>query len=727
MRRTILIVAAMAAASPLLARAQDVSPARRTTPPAVRATRTNVRPTIDGVLDDACWAQATAFDDFTQVVPVEGAAPSERTVVRVLYDADQLYIGVRCFDSDASKVLARERRRDSDMGGDDNVEIVLDPFGDKRNGYYFQLSAGGARTEGLIDAGRGQIRLEWDGIWYGKARRDAQGWSAEIAIPFKTIAFSARAGDWGLNVQRTIRRRQEVVRWSGPHANTQILRLSDAGRLEGIEGIKRGLGLTIKPFLTSHIDTPGGDTDFKPGLDVFYRLTSATTLALTANTDFAETEVDARVVNLTRFPIFYPEKRAFFLQDATVFSFGGIFQSPIPFYSRRMGIVGGVPKDILAGARVTGREGRVNFGFMDVQMKDDPALGSKNLAVGRVELNVLQESSAGLMMTYGDPGTTGDNALVGGDFNYRTSSVFGNQVLETHAWVMGTFSSRGPEVTGASSGVDGNDVGFGGRISYPNDTWSANLYAARYGRNFNPALGFIERPGTYEIFPNLRRRWRPRAFIHRIDITVTQGTFLNLDGSTQSRTGGLPTIELEDRFGDVLNAQYLVNQDVLTEPFEIHDGVVIPVGDHRFNRFQATLGIAAARSLSPAFQFETGDYYTGTRTDYVAQLNWRPGGWFFGTASYEYHDVNLPEGAFVVRVMSARADVLFSPELSWSTIAQYDNNSENLGFYSRVRWEVTPGQELFAVLNHSYLRNDAGHFTDGSGTVALKVGLTFRL
>ncbi|HET6350443.1 MAG TPA: DUF5916 domain-containing protein, partial [Candidatus Krumholzibacteria bacterium] len=689
------------------------------------ATRTDLRPVIDGVLDDACWENASPCEHFTQVVPVEGAPPTERTVVRVLYDADNLYIAVRCFDSESGKVLARERRRDSSMDGDDNVEVVLDPFADRRNGYYFQLSAGGARTEGLIDASKGEIRLEWDGIWYGKARRDEQGWTGEFAIPFKTIAFNPQAGAWGFNVQRTIRRKQELVRWSSPRTNSQVSRLADAGTLEGIADIKQGLGLTLKPFATSHTQTPDGDTDFKPGLDIFYRLTPSTTAAITTNTDFAETEVDARVVNLTRFPIFFPEKRAFFLQDATVFSFGGIFQSPIPFYSRRIGVVGGVPKDILAGARVTGREGPVNFGFMDVQMKDDPALGSKNLSVGRVAFNVLHESTAGLIFTHGDPGSTGDNTLAGGDFNYRTSSVFGDQVLETHAWLMGSFSSRGPEVEDVPGGVDGNDLGFGGRISYPNDTWSGGMFAARYGPRFHPALGFIQRPGTYEIDANFNRRWRPRAFIRRVDLGANQSIFLDLDGNMQTRQGGLPTFVLEDQYGDVFSAEYDDNRDVLTDPFEIHEGVVIPTGDYRFGRASTTLQIAAARSLSPAFSFATGDYYTGTRTDYVGQLDWRPGGWLFASAYYEYDDVNLPEGAFIVRVMSARGDILFSPEFSWSTIAQYDSESKNLGFNSRVRWEVEPGQEVFFVVNKSYLRED-GHLTNASGNVALKIGLTFR-
>lgn len=727
MKAIIVILLASALAPPILARSQE-APADRTPPPgaSIRATRTAEPPAIDGVLDDACWKGAPAFENFTEVTPVEGAAPSERTIVRVLYDEDQLYIAVRCLDSDAGKVLGKEKRRDSDMSGDDHVEIVIDPFDDRRNGYYFQLSAGGAKADGLIDTSKGQVRLEWDGLWDGRTSRDADGWTAEIAIPFKTISFDPDARAWGFNVQRTIRRKQEVVRWASPRTNSDISRLSDAGVLLGIEGIRQGIGLTLKPYLTVRRNTVDPSTRFQPGMDVFYNLTPSTTLAATVNTDFAETDVDQRIVNLTRFPIFFPEKRAFFLQDATVFSFGGIFQSPVPFYSRRIGIVGGLPKDILAGVRVTGRQGGLNFGAMDVQMKDDPALGAKNLFVGRLSANVLDQSTAGFIFTHGDPATTGDNTLLGGDFNFRTRSLFGDKVLEAHGWLIGSLSDRGPERDGADRGTGEDGGAVGGRLSYPNDRWNWGLFAGRYGSGFRPALGFIERPGTYELHANFRRRWRPQAFIRRVDLKSDQGWFLNLDGSVQTQDGGLAGAEVEDRYGDVFDAEVQSNREVLTEPFEISDGVTIPVGDYRFNRAEASVQMAASRPFSPGFTFRTGDFYAGRRTDYVAGLNWRPGSWFFASAGYEYDSVDLPQGSFIVRIMSVRADLLFSPQLTWSTIAQYDNATENLGLYSRVRWEFRLGQEIFFVVRQSYLREDGRGFTNVSGDMTLKAGLTFR-
>ncbi len=618
--------------------------------------------------------------------------------------------------------------RDGDNEGADLVRIVIDPFADRRNGYQFDLTAAGGKFDGLVEQ-RGQVRSDWDGIWYGRATIDKEGWTAELAIPFKTISFNpgaSAAGGWGFNVEREIRRRQELVRWSSPRANVPITNLAEAGAIQGLAGIRQGLGLTLKPYISTRIDMDDGGLEIKPGFDLFYKLTTSTTLAITVNTDFAEAEVDERVVNLTRFPVFFPEKRAFFLQDATVFSFGGINESPLPFYSRRIGIVNGTKKDILAGVRVTGREGGINFGLMDVQMHDDGALGEKNLSVGRVTLNVLGESSAGVFFTHGDPGTTGDNTLVGGDFNYRTSSLFGDQILEAHAWTMGTFSEMGPSRPGASSGLQGDDAAFGGRISYPNDRWEWDIFAARYGKDFNPALGFIERPGTYEINGDIRYRWRPDGYIRRIDLQADQSVFLDLDGNVQTQEGGLPGLELENRRGDVFFIEYQLNRDVLTEPFEIKDGLTIPVGDYRFNRVKASLELAASRKLSPTFSFRTGDYYTGTRTDYAADLRWRPSSQFFGSVGYEYEGIDLAEGSFVVRVIRARADVLFSPSLSWSNTVQYDNDSEDLGFNSRVRWELEPGREVFFVVNQGYGVEDGHRFHSTTSDLTVKVGLTFR-
>ncbi|MHC4769086.1 MAG: carbohydrate binding family 9 domain-containing protein, partial [Planctomycetota bacterium] len=302
------------------------APAQDRGPPSLHLARTETPPVIDGVLDDPAWTDAPVIDQLWQVEPVEGAPPTQRTEVRIVYDDDFMYFGVRCFDDEPDRIIATQLKRDGIQEADDRIEIVIDPFFDRRNGYLFSTNPVGARLDALLEANR-LVFVNWDGIWYAESTVDEQGWSAEIAIPFKTISFSPRTSRWSFNVERTVRRNNERIRWSSPQQNKRLTSVADAGVLEGIEGITQGLGLDVKPWgkLTYEDDDTGDDdVDLDGGVDVFYKLTPSLTLSLTVNTDFAETEVDDRQVNLTRFPLFFPEKRDFFLQDEGLFEFGGI-------------------------------------------------------------------------------------------------------------------------------------------------------------------------------------------------------------------------------------------------------------------------------------------------------------------------------------------------------------------------------------------------------------------
>ncbi|MHC5007676.1 MAG: carbohydrate binding family 9 domain-containing protein, partial [Planctomycetota bacterium] len=349
-----LLAAALAAAltSPAPAQGRDS--------PSLDVARTETPPVIDGVLDDPAWTDAPVIDELWQVEPVEGAPPTRRTEVRIVYDDDFMYFGVRCFDDEPDRIIATQLKRDGIQEADDRVEIVIDPFFDRRNGYLFSTNPVGARLDALLEANR-LVLVNWDGIWYAGSTIDEQGWSAEIAIPFKTISFNPRTSRWSFNIERTVRRDNERIRWSSPQQNKRLTSVADAGVLEGIEGISQGLGLDVKPWgklVYEDEDAGDDDVDLDGGVDVFYKLTPSLTLSLTVNTDFAETEVDERQVNLTRFPLFFPEKRDFFLQDEGLFEFGGIRRNPLPFFSRRIGLSPtGQPVDLIAGAKLTGRVG----------------------------------------------------------------------------------------------------------------------------------------------------------------------------------------------------------------------------------------------------------------------------------------------------------------------------------------------------------------------------------
>ena len=326
----------------------------------VQMVKTEQPPVIDGHLTEAAWGRAAVVTDLTQVYPNEGTPPSARTEVRLLFDADYVYIGVRAFDSEPEQIIAKERQRDIAMDGDDRVAVALDPFHDRRRGYYFEVNPLGNRRDGLItphvdlENGGLQTQFEWDGIWYAEAAIDAQGWTAELAIPMKTLSFDLDQTTWGFNVERVIPRKNETIRWTAATRTKQVVAMGDAGQLEGLTGLRQGLGVDLVPYakLTGTRGNPGGNDAFlfKPGGDLYYKVTPSVTAALTINTDFAEKEVDDRKVNLTRFPLFFPEKRRFFLQDGNYFKFGAAEQTPLPFFSRRMGLgADRLPIDLLGG------------------------------------------------------------------------------------------------------------------------------------------------------------------------------------------------------------------------------------------------------------------------------------------------------------------------------------------------------------------------------------------
>jgi hypothetical protein len=687
---------------------------------AVRLPEGSPSPVIDGRLDDDAWKLAEPITDFTQVEPVQGAPPTERIEARIVYTADALYIAIRCFDSAPEGILARQMRRDASLDADDRVSVSIDPFLTQRDGYYFELGPAGGKFDGLIENNR-EIRGDWDGIWDGRATIDDAGWSAEIRIPMKTIAFNPDNESWGLNIERVIQRKRETVRWATPTRSSSLSRIGDAGRVEGLTDLRQGIGLDVKPTLAYNIEADEGSSDLKPSLDMFYRITPNVTAVITLNTDFAEAEVDERQVNLTRFPLFFPEKRDFFLEDAGIFEFGGVQRSPKPYFSRRIGLVGGQPQDILAGMKITGRTDDWTFGLLDVQMKDDPVLGDKNLAVGRARYAISDEAGVGVIATNGDPATTGDNTVFGVDFDLLDPSINGGEnALSANAFYMQSWTS-------GSDAPDGGDgASFGGRIEYPNDDWSFQLGGNQTDAGFNPALGFVSRRADREYFGNIRKRWRPTdSAIRRIDLSARFGLNTDLDNTTVSSDLQAPQLEIENNAGDRISAEYSPQRERLFEDFEIFEGVVLPPGAYDFDRYGVTASTSSNRPLAASLGVTLGDFYDGTRTDYETSLNWRPSSRINVELEYIQNDVDLPQGDFTTHIGRGRLDIAFSPSVSWSNLVQYDNVSESLGLNSRLRWIVQPGNDIFIVLNQGF-QLDSQSTQEDTTDITIKVGWTFR-
>ena len=690
-----------------------------TNTPRVTLVRTETAPKIDGLLDEPVWEDAALIDDLTQVEPIEGAPPSQRTEVRILYDSDFIYFGIRCFDTEPDKIIAKQLQRDADLGPDDRILIVLDPYFDHRNGYFFVVNPLGVRRESLIE-NNSSVRDDWDGIWYTKSRIDEQGWTTEIAIPFKTIAFNQATTEWGFNIQRTIRRTNEQIRWAAPVQNKSATSVANAGILEEIRDLDKGIGLDFKPYGKSTLrtdDVRGDGVDLDAGFDAFYKLTPSMTLALTFNTDFAETEVDERRVNLTRFPLFFPEKRDFFLQDSGIFAFGGIRSNPLPFQSRRIGLdSAGRQVDLIGGVKLTGRAGPVNLGVLTVLADDTDDADQNLLTVGRVSLNVLDESTVGLMTTIGDPASNDDNTVVGGDFTFRNSHVFGDKVVTGNAFFLHSSSPSG----------DGDDQAWGARIGYPNDRIFAFAGFTQIGDRYDAALGFVPRRGIREYFARFQYRWRPEnSWIRTIDVGVNPTLITDLSNNTESGDFELDLITIENHAGDEFNIEYQFNREVLTRPFEISPGVVVPVGDHRFDRIDVGGSTSKSRALSFGAAIQAGEFFDGDRLDTAVEVEWRPSPNLLLGFSWEQNDISLPAGEFQVQVSQARVNFLFTPDIAWTNFIQWDNVSDSLGINSRLRWIIEPGNEIFFVVNQAFDTFD-DRFDGTSTEVTTKIGWTFR-
>ena len=460
---------------------------------------------VDGALDEPMWAAAPPIDQFIQTDPEEGEPATLRTTVRVMADASGLAIGIVCDDPDPAGIVSFSVRRDADLDDEDHVLIVLGPFLDGRSGYVFAINPSGARYDGLIEPGGDGDNSEWDGIWDAATRRTGSGWSAEIRIPAQTLSFNPDLREWHLNVERRIQDRLETARWAFPARQYQVTQTSRAGVLTDLPAFDLGVGLTIRPAVTGGggIPEPGADVDgkFHPSLDVTQRLGANLLSSLTVNTDFAETEVDTRRTNLTRFPLFFEEKRTFFLEGSDIFSFGlGLDEDVIPFHSRRIGLVAGQEIPIIAGGKINGRVDDTNVGALVAGTNDKPGVVPDESVMGaaRVKQNIWSESWLGAIATVGDPLGRSGSWLGGVDFTFATSEFRGDKNLLAGVWGL---------ATGRSDLAGGDTTAFGFTVDYPNDLWEISLTHKRIGRDFDPSLGFV-----------------PRRAVHLIDARIDNST-----------------------------------------------------------------------------------------------------------------------------------------------------------------------------------------------------------
>lgn len=688
---------------------------------------------LDGRLDEPFWPLADSSAHFTQQQPREGSAATERTVVRVAFDEAYLYVGAVLYDTRPDRIKAYQRRRDARLGTDDRFRWVLDTFEDGRSAYFFETNPAGLRTDGIVTIGQGtNVDLNWDGIWDVRTHRGAEGWSVEARIPVRSLDFDPGRSTWGINFQRTIRRKNEEVLWTSFRRDQGLFRVQDAGRLAGLEGMSQGIGLEVAPYgMTSRDHTWGTTTrvDVRRsfGVDATYSLTPNLRTSITVNTDFAEAEVDQRRVNLTRFPLFFPEKRTFFLESARFFGFAPS-SGVTPFFSRRIGLVAGEAIPIRVGARAAGQVGRLEVGALHVRTAAREGVPAEGFSVARFRANVGTESTAGIIYTRrathgGDPGLH-DRHTYGADVELGTSSFRSDDILQFQAFFVG---HNAPRQTDETDFFDRTARGI--RINYPNRPVYGHTSYREFGSAFEPAVGFTPRNGFRRLQPSVGVAWQLGAseLLQEVAFSLRHEYLMDLDFRPLDVNTRLRFLDLEFESGEQVRASVRRDFERLTEDFDIlRDGrIVVPAGRYTGWTEAFSASTASHRRIAGEVGLARRTFWSGHREDLETELTVRPYPGINVSATWEHRRARLEEGAFDTNVFRTEANLDLHPQVALLAQVQYDDLSELLGLFTRFRWIIRPGSDLFVVYTHNWL-NDTNRLSPISSEASTKLTYTHR-
>ena len=665
--------------------------------------KTSERITVDGELNEASWGQTGVAGNFIQNEPQVDQPASEATEVRVLYDHDNLYIGIVALDSEPGRVIVNDLRKDFVHEQGDTVEIILDTFHDQRNGYVFAVNAAGAKWDAQTTNEGRQTDANWDAIWTVETRTGAEGWTAEIAIPFKTLKFrEANVQTWGINFQRRLRRKNEDSFWSPLPRIYDLNRVSLAGTLEELEGIQPGASLRIKPYAVSTFGQfAGGRRNLvgDVGVDVKYGLTAGLTWDFTYNTDFSQVEADEQQINLTRFNLFFPEKREFFLENSGIFAFGGdgrreFMQSDdlILFFSRRVGLSeNGSPIPILGGTRLSGRAGQWELGFLNIQQEKFGATPAANFTVARVRRNIFASSDIGVMVVNKDSVDSPHfNRVLGADANFR----FG-QALSVDSYWAKSFVPGG--------GGDKKDMGGRIGVNYRDSLWDFRSAYTSVQEDFVDEMGFTPRLGIRKMKGFGGRLVRPerlRGFVREFNIHSNYEFVLDREGTFESQS---INYHLATRFQDSswMEAGYETSLERFREGFVINRNrnIAIPPGAYRFNEWFVVARSDESKRVSGEASYRLGGFYSGYRHQYqlIGRLRWS---YKLNTSvEYTHNNISLPEGRFKTNLLATRVDYSFSTNMFLNALIQYNNDSRQ--WSSNVRFNIIhrPLSDFFLVYN----------------------------
>ena len=696
--------------------------------PTFKSGKLTERIQLDGALNEPNWQTAPLLDTFRTTVPEEGGIPSQTTTIKVLTDARTVVIGIVCKDSNPDGIVRFSKIRDADISEEDHVKLVIDPFLDGQSGYIFAINSLAARYDALVSNRGEDENDDWDAVWDAKTQITEEGWSAEIVIPIQSISFKKGLSQWGFNIERRIQRNQETIRWANVKRDQWLIQTSRAGLLTGLPEFNYGLGLNVRPSLVGDLNKNGEGAatvfDSDVSLDASQRIGPNVLATFTANTDFAETEVDTRQTNLTRFPLFFPEKRTFFLEGSDIFEFGfGTGSSTVlPFFSRRIGLRDNTQVPIIIGTKLNGRIGKTAFGGLGIRTDsfdtDGQSYGPTNMGVVRVRRNILKESSVGVIASAGDPLGRKDSWMSGADFTYQTTSFNGDKNFLAGAWAL--FTDR--------ENLTDDRTSYGFKVDYPNDRWDVAATYARIGKQFDPSLGFVPRRGVHfsrlggTFAPRPKAPWLRQMF-YQLYITHIK----NIDGPWQSYSVFTAPLNWRLESGDRVEANVRPVGENIRIPFDIADGVTIPEGEYHFMRYRLEAEFAAKRRLSGMATWWFGSFYDGNLDEFELSMNWNPS----ALLGFEFSGVRnvgrLPFGDFEQTLAGLRVRFNVTSNLQLNSYLQYDTDSRIMGLNARIHWIFSPLGDVFLVFNHNTLNQMSQDWQLQNQQVLLKVRYNFRL
>ncbi len=661
---------------------------------------------VDGKLNEPCWSNAIAIENFTQREQNEGEPATEKTKIAVVYSTNEIYFGIWCFDSDPDRISAQQMARDFSWSSDDNIEIMVSTFNDNRNGYLFVTNPNGALADVWVGDEGKDWNKDWNGVWDVAVERNNQGWFAEMVIPFSTLKFKKDSSQiWGINFERNIRRKKEQLMWQGWSRLYDVEKISQGGKLAGFNDIKQGKKIELLPYALGGFEFLEGKTTNtgKVGGEINFDITPTLKLNFTINTDFAQVESDRQQINLTRFSLYYPEKRQFFLEGNNYYDMN--VGSVRLFYSRRIGIDENTEVPIIGGVRFFGKLNKTNIGVMSIQTYAKDSIPTTNYSVIKVKQDIFKQSSIGIIATQ-KYSNEHYNRVYGADFTYSTSEIFG----EKNLLVGGSIAVSETKAFGETENLNKDNLSYNVFLSYPNDVVEYDLGFTTVESGFNPEMGFARRKNYQMFYTELQfnPRFKKLPFFRNLIFKP-----IDINYYINEKTKETESVFYEWRpFGFVLksgeffefNIQHIFDKP--NEEFELIDSIYIPAGSYWDNRYEIQFSTFRGRKISAQTSINVGEFYTGHRQDFEFNTYFNINKHLNISLDWERNYLQLPQESFTTDEFGGRIDYAFNPKLQTSVFAQWNNESENILVNYRINWIPKIGSYFYFVVNQEFDTNN---------------------